>query len=319
MSEAGGLPQTKPKNISLNWTRRKIGRVIKNQSLVLGAAIITIVLIFAFILPAFVTTNPLGQNLPNRLRPPVWLAKAMPEHPLGTDQLGRDILSRLMMGTRVSLGIGVGGVLLSAVFGVMMGMASGYFGGRIDTAIQRVVELQMAFPFIIIALIVMAFLRATPGRLMIVFGFTGWVIYARIIRGVTLSVRQRQFVEAAVGTGGSPLYIIRRHVLPNIINTAIVLATLELSVLIYAEAAISFLGIGIQPPTPSLGVMLGEGRVYLSNAWWLATLPGLVLMFLILGVNFLGDGLREALDPNLAGSSSNTRFILPINKEAKYG
>lgn len=305
MVELKVLWRVASQNIWLNWKRRKIGRFIQNQSWVLGIVILAIILGFAFVLPLFVPTDPLGQNLPNRLRPPIWLAKGTPEHPLGTDQLGRDILSRLMMGTRISLTIGVGGVLLSALFGVMMGTISGYLGGRTDMVIQRVVELQMAFPFIVIALIVMAFLQATPGRLIVVFGFTGWVIYARIIRGVALTVRQREFVEAAVGTGGSHLHIMRRHILPNIINTAIVLATLELSVLIYAEAALSFLGIGIQPPTPSLGVMLGEGRVYLSNAWWLATLPGLVLMVLILGVNFLGDGLREVLDPTLSTSRLN--------------
>jgi ABC-type dipeptide/oligopeptide/nickel transport system permease subunit len=182
-------------------------------------------------------------------------------------------------------------------------MISGYFGGRVDQLIQRYIEIQMAFPFIVIAIIVMAFIPATPATIMIVFMFTGWIIYGRVIRGVTLAVRESEYVQSALVTGGGPPRIIYRHILPNIVGTAIVLATLELPVLILAEATLSFLGIGIRPPTPSLGSMLSDGRVYLSNAWWLATLPGLMLMFLAMGFNFLGDGLREVLDPTLRGFS----------------
>ena len=295
----------KPQISWVLWIRRKVGVLWEPPRLALGVALVSIVLIFAYVLPLFFGTDPFVQNLPARLTPPVWLPKGVIEHPLGTDQLGRDILSRLMMGTRISLQIGLGAVAVSAIFGTAMGMISGYSGGWVDAVIQRWAELQMAFPFIAIALILMAFIRGTPLTIVLVFSFTGWPIYGRMIRGVTLAVRQREFVEVAESIGGLDAHIVYHHILPNIINTAIVLATLELSVLIFAEAALSFLGIGIQPPTPSLGVMLGEGRVYLSNAWWLATLPGLVLMFLTLGVNFLGDGLREALDPTLTESPIN--------------
>ena len=288
------------------WIRKIVLVLWEHPRLGLGVALASIVLLFAYVLPLYYTTDPFVQNLPSRLSPPVWL-KGVIEHPLGTDQLGRDILSRLMMGTRISLQIGIGAVAVSAIFGTAMGMISGYLGGWVDTIIQRWVELQMAFPFIVIALILMAFIRGTPWTIVLVFSFTGWPIYGRMIRGVTLAVRQKEFVEVAKSIGGLNTHILYHHILPNIINTAIVLATLELSVLIYAEAALSFLGIGIQPPTPSLGVMLGEGRVYLSNAWWLATLPGLVLMIITLAVNFLGDGLREALDPTLTESPNQLR------------
>lgn len=276
----------------------------KNRSLSLGLLVFLLIATGAILGPSLHQVDPVRQDIRHRLMPPAWLPGGSWDHPLGTDQLGRDILSRLMYGARISLAIGFGAVVIPGTYGTILGLVSGYFGGVADTLIMRICELQMAFPFIVLAIIIMAFLSPSPAKIVIVFSITGWVIYGKLVRGLALSLKGREFVEAARAIGCSDARIMFRHILPSVLPSAIVLGTLELSVMILTEAALSFIGIGVQPPTPSWGLMLAEGRNYLSNAWWLATFPGLALMVTVLGVNLMGDGLRDQIDPTLRGSGN---------------
>lgn len=233
--------------------------------------------------------------------PPFWYSEANPSYLLGTDQLGRDVLSRLMYGSRVSLIVGICGVAISVVIGVALGLVSGYVGGATDAIISRVLDTFMAIPFILLALAVVGVLGPRHGSglitLITVLGVTGWVTFARVIRGESLSVKRREFVDSARSIGQTDLQIILRHVLPNIVASVIVLATLQIATVIIAESSLSFLGLGVQPPTVTWGLMLSEGRDHLATSWWLATLPGLAITLTVLGVILLGDWLRDILDP----------------------
>lgn len=287
--------------------KRALGFVVKstiselkrNRTLTIGVIVLSLITLYALLAPPLLKLDPISQNLPKRLTPPIWLQGGDSQYVLGTDQLGRDILARLTYGIRMSLAIGVGSVILGGTLGVTLGMISGYIGRFVDIVIMRVAELQMAFPFMILAIIVMALFEPSPLKIVLVFTMTSWPVYARIVRGVALSLREEAFILAERALGASQPYMIIRHILPNILPYGIVLASLELSIMIITEGALSFIGVGIQPPTPYLGVMLSEGRKYLTTAWWLATFPGIVLMILILGANFLGDGVRDTVDPTL--------------------
>lgn len=279
--------------------KNTISELKRNKTLTIGVIVLSLITLYALLAPPLLKLDPISQNLPKRLTPPIWLQGGDSQYILGTDQLGRDILARLTYGIRISLAIGVGSVILGGTLGVTLGMMSGYIGRFVDIVIMRVAELQMAFPFMILAIIVMALFEPSPLKIVLVFTMTSWPVYARIVRGVALSLREEAFILAERALGASQPYIIIRHILPNILPYGIVLASLELSIMIITEGALSFIGVGIQPPTPSLGVMLSEGRKYLTTAWWLATFPGIVLMILILGANFLGDGVRDTVDPTL--------------------
>jgi len=211
--------------------------------------------------------------------------------------LGRDVLSRLIYGTRVSLVVGFTAVALSAVLGVAIGLVSGYLGGVVDTVFMRIVDAWLAFPFLLLAIAIVAMLGPGLDNIVLALVITGWVVYARLVRGETLSLREREFVLSARGLGVSRPMIMIQHVLPNVLAPVVVVATLELGVVIVTEASLSFLGLGAGTATPSWGGMLADGRAYITVAWWLATLPGLAIFLLVLAVNVLGDGLRDALDP----------------------
>lgn len=249
--------------------------------------------------PQIAPWDPGRQMLIKRLRPPVWEARGLAEHPLGTDHLGRDILSRIVYGGRISLGVGLSAVTLSGLIGVSLGLLAGFHGGRTDAFIMRVVDVFLAIPYILLAMGVVFALGPSLLNVILVMAVTRWVQFARIVRADVLSIREREFVSGARARGNRSMRLLLRHVLPNALTPIIVVATLELAFMIIYESALSFLGLGVQPPTPTWGWMLADGRNYIATAWWLATLPGLAIMLTVLAVNLLGDWLRDTLDPRL--------------------
>jgi peptide/nickel transport system permease protein len=265
----------------------------------IGALIVGLVILVALAAPLLATRDPIEQDLIDVLKPPAWQAGGSRANPLGTDHLGRDVYSRLVYGARISLVIGVAAALIGAVFGVGAGLVAGYYGGRVDAAIMRIVDLNLAFPLILLALAVVAILGPSMRNLIVVMAITTWMIYARVVRGVSLGLREREFVQAARSIGARDDRIIVRHILPNVFAPVVVIWTLEVARVILMESALSFLGLGVPPPTPTWGRMLAEGRDYLTVAGWIATFPGLAIMVTVLGINFLGDGLRDLLDPRL--------------------
>jgi ABC-type dipeptide/oligopeptide/nickel transport system permease subunit len=216
---------------------------------------------------------------------------------LGSDQLGRDILSRLIYGCRTSMLLAVAGVALAAVLGVLVGLISGYFSARLDALIMRVADVQLSFPYLLLAIAFMALLGTRLSNLILVLVLRSWVVYARLVRVSVLSLREREFVTSARALGAGDWRIVFRHIAPNVAAPAIVVSTLQLAELIIVESSLSFLGLGVQPPIPSWGTMVSQGREYISTAWWLVTLPGLAIVLTVLGTNLFGDALRDVLDP----------------------
>jgi peptide/nickel transport system permease protein len=264
-----------------------------------GALIVGLVIVAAVAAPLLATTDPIDQDLSVALKPPFWLEDGSLAHPLGTDHLGRDVYSRLIYGAQISLTISVMAAMLGAAVGVAAGLVAGYHGGRLGAVIMRIVDLNLAFPLILLALAVVALLGANLRNLVIVMTITTWMIYARVVRGLTLSLREREFVQAVRALGAHDARIVARHILPNVLAPVLVIWTLEVARVILMESALSFLGLGVPPPTPTWGRMLAEGRDYLTVAGWISIFPGLAIMLTVLGINFLGDGLRDLLDPQL--------------------
>lgn len=236
---------------------------------------------------------------PIKITPGSGLQSPGREYPLGTDVLGRDVLSRLLHGARISLRVGLVSVGIAAVLGTTLGLLAGYHGRWLDLGVMRLIDLLLAFPNILLALTIIAILGPSIFNLMIAVGISATPGYARLVRGSVLSAKENVYVEAAVAVGCSDRMIIWRHILPNVLAPVIILATLGMAGAILTGAALSFLGLGVQPPTPEWGVMLSDGRNYLRKAWWITTFPGMAIMVTVLAINMLGDGLRDALDPRL--------------------
>ena len=266
-----------------------------------GLAFVAGLFVVAAAAPALAPHDPVRQSLRVRLKPPTLEGADGFAHPLGTDHLGRDVLSRTMHGARVSLIIGFAAVVVGSVVGATLGIVAGYRRGWLDTVVMTLADAQLAFPFILLAIGIIAVLGPSFPTLVVVVGLSGWMTYARVLRAQVLVLRSREFVDAIHGLGGSTARIVLRHILPNVLSSLVVIATLELARAIVLEATLSFLGLGIQPPTPSWGGMIHEGREYLDSAWWISTFPGLVLMLTSLVVSRLGDWLRDVLDPTLRG------------------
>jgi peptide/nickel transport system permease protein len=266
-----------------------------------GVVFVGLVATLAIGAPWVAPQDPVRQSLRARLAAPTRAAADEKAHLLGTDHLGRDVLSRMIHGARVSLLVGVAAVVVGGLLGASLGLLAGFRAGWIDSVIMTVADAQLAFPFILLAIGIIAVIGPSFPTLVVVIGLSGWVSYARILRSQVLGLRAREFVEAVHALGGGALRIIVRHVLPNVLSSLVVIATLELARAIVLEATLSFLGLGIQPPTPSWGGMIHEGREYLDSAWWISTCPGLLLMLTSLVVSRTGDWLRDVLDPTLRG------------------
>ena len=266
-----------------------------------GGMIVLLLVIVGLSAPWIAPYDPNSQNLSQALRPPEGLLGA---HLLGTDALGRDILSRLFYGARISLVIAVMVVIISGVVGIALGAISGYFAGTTDFLIQKLVEVVWAFPPLLLAIAIMAFLGQGLENLILALVSQRWIAYCRVSRGQALSLRSREFVDAARSLGARHTRIIVRHIMPNLLPSALVIGTFSMASAIISEAALSFLGLGVPPEIPTWGSMLADGRTYISTSWWLALFPGLCIFFTVLGINLLGDGLRDILDPRLKRSGS---------------
>jgi ABC-type dipeptide/oligopeptide/nickel transport system permease subunit len=249
--------------------------------------------------PLIAPHDPVSVDIRHRLAPPAWMAGGTADHLLGTDQVGRDLFSRMIYGGRVSLLIGVAAVLVSSTIGVLLGLAAGYFGPRVDWIIMTLVNVMLTFPFVLLALAVIAVLGPSLVNMVAVLGVADWPLYARVIRVETLAIRERDFITAGRALGMSHLRLIFRQILPNLISIITVIATLQVARVIILESFLSFLGLGVQPPTPAWGNMLGEGRVYMLNSWWIAAFPGLAIFVTTLAINLMGNALRDWLDPHM--------------------
>ncbi len=294
--EAGEEFEVRERRLGLGRVLREL---IRNRAALLGLLILLTVAAAALFAPQISPYDPTIQEITLRLKPPGWTAPEGRMHLLGTDHLGRDILSRLIFGARISLIIGFSAVALAGTLGTLIGLLAGYRGGRVDEFCMRMTDTMLAMPFILLALAVIAVLGPSLRNIIFVLGITSWVSYARVVRAEVLTLRTREFVAAAHALGGGGRRIVFRHLLPNVLTPVIVIATLEVARMIILESALSFLGLGVQPPTPTWGGMLADGRAYLSTSWWLATFPGLSIMLSVLGINLLGDWLRDILDPRL--------------------
>lgn len=276
-----------------------LGRLRKNKTAVAGFFIIVLFLAMALLAPVLAPHDPLEQSLYAKLKPPVWQPGGTWTHALGTDDFGRDLLSRLIYGARVSMAVGVVSVSIALFFGTLAGSLAGFYGGLLDNVIMRFMDLLLAFPSILLAIVIVAFLGPSLQNAMIAIGVVSIPRYARLVRGSVLEEYAKDYVQAARALGAGDGRLIFVHILPNCLAPLIVQTTLGFASAILEAAALSFLGLGAQPPTPEWGAMLANGRALILRAWWAVTFPGLMILFSVLGFNLLGDGLRDALDPRL--------------------
>jgi peptide/nickel transport system permease protein len=265
--------------------------------LLLPAVPVVLAVAAAVAAPWIVPASPTTGELAARLKPPAWQAAALPGRPLGTDLLGRDVLSRLVWGARVSLLIALAATAAGAALGSLIGLVSGYYRGRVDRVVTKLIDIQLAFPFVLLAIAVIAVAGPSIPVLIVVLSIGSWVGHARIVRALVLSLRERDFVTAALALGAGTPRILFRHLVPEILSVIVVLATFDVGRIIILESTLSFLGLGVQPPTPSWGSDLRDAAAYVRQAWWTATFPGLAIMVVVLGINLMGDALRDALDP----------------------
>lgn len=289
----GPLPGT-------DWRRGFAGRFLRSPRIVVGLTLVGVIVGATLLAGVLSPYDPQYVNPRIRLVPPMSFSREATYHLLGTDQSGRDILSRVLFGGRVSLGVAAAAVLLAATTGVVLGILSGYFGGRIDTIVMRIADVQLSIPTILLAIAIAAALGPSLRNLTMVLAVAGWVIFARTVRATTLTLRELNYVEAARCLGASNFRILWRHVLRNAWTPIIVLATQQVALMIILESSLSFIGVGAPVGTPSWGTMVADGRDYvMTNAWWLTAFPGIAISLTVLGINFFGDGMRDVLDPRL--------------------
>jgi len=296
---AASVPRTvKSAPVPETLLHLSLRKLLRHKPVTLGGSVLVLLILAAAAGPLLTPFGYDAQNLTLGVQPPL----STFSHPLGTDQLGRDILSRILYGARITLFVSLVAMLLATVVGVVAGVLSGYVGGITDTIVMRIADVQLSFPYLLLAIAMAALLRPSLLVLIGVLVVRGWVSYARTIRGILLSLKQEAFVSAAVAAGAGPARIAWRHILPNALAPIIVLSSFELAAMMLVEASLSFLGLGVQPPMPSWGSMISQGRDYMYTAWWLTTIPGVMLMVAVLAANHLGDGLRDLLDPRLRNS-----------------
>jgi len=283
------------------WKRVKqfIKELIRCRTAFLGAIIVLSFILIAILAPFVAPHDPLKASIVNRLRPPFWIEGGSSTYLLGADEIGRDILSRIIYGARVSILVGLVTVAISGFLGTLLGSFAGYFRGRFDAILSRFADLLLSFPYLIFAIFLMSIVGPGFFNLIVILCFKSWVNFFRLSRGEMISEKTKEYVEAAQALGESDIKIIFKEILPNIIHSLLVLATLRVGFFIILEASLSFLGLGIQPPTPAWGSMINSGRAYMLSAWWVSTIPGIALLILVLSINLLGEGLRDILDPRL--------------------
>ncbi len=286
-SLAGTLRSARWRRVRLHW-----GGIVP-------ALVLLLIILAAVLAPVITPYDPFAQNIAARLRPPVWQAGGNWTHPLGTDQLGRDTYSRVVFGARISLLVGFASVAISGVMGTLLGLLAGFFAGWVDRVVMRLVDIQLAFPRILLAVTIIAMLGPSVRNMVIVLGISAWMDYARIVRAQVLSVREKEFVLAARCVGLSDSGIMFRHILPNTLSSAIIVASVSVASNIIIESSLSFLGLGVGARAITWGTMLSDARNYIEVQSWLAAFPGLAIMLVVLAVNLLGDWLRDILDPRL--------------------
>jgi peptide/nickel transport system permease protein len=286
---------TKPKS----WRYTRWGRLVREPAGLVGFTILVVLIFAAIAAPAIAPHDPAQTNLRARNTPPSWVAGGSTTNLLGTDPVGRDILSRIIYGARTSLFVGIVATVLGAFVGVTVGLVAGYYGGVVDEVLMRIADLFLVFPFILLAVSIIAVLGAGLTNLIITLVVTGWVQYSRLVRGQVLSLRSVQYVDAARVAGAGDRRIISLHILPNLLSSVVVLGTLEMAFILLTEAALSFLGLGVNPSTITWGTMINDGRNYIYNAWWVITFPGVAILLTVLAINLIGDWLRDILDPTL--------------------
>ncbi len=279
--------------------RRSLRRLWRLKWGLAAALVLLLIVLVTLAAPWLAPYSPVEVDIRHRLGPPAWMEGGKTDHWLGTDQIGRDLLSRMIYGGRVSLLIGVTAVAISSTIGVLLGLAAGYFGAKIDWIIMTLINVMLTFPFVLLALAVIAVLGPSLPNMIFVLGVAGWPIYARVIRAETMALREREFVVAGRALGMSHARIIFGQILPNLVSAITVVATLQIAQVIILESFLSFLGLGVQPPTPAWGNMLGEGRVYMLNSWWIAAFPGAAIFVTTLVINLMGNALRDWLDPHM--------------------
>ncbi len=279
--------------------RRRWRKFVRHPLGVMGGVILLVVFGSAILADYLAPHEPNKQRLVARFKPPVWAPGGSPTYLLGTDNVGRDILSRIIHGSRISLVVGFAAVGVSMLIGVTLGLLSGFLGGRVDATIMALVDIMLAFPQLILAFAMVAVLGPGIGNIILVLGFTGWERYARVVRAEVLALREREFVQAARAIGVPTPKIIFGHIMPNTFSSVIVMATLQTAQAILAEAALSFLGLGTGRTYPSWGQMIALGRDYINIAWWLSTFPGLAILLTVLAINLIGDRIRDVLDPRM--------------------
>lgn len=270
-------------------------------SALLGFLIVLAVVVGALFANWIAPYDPAAQNIPDKLAHP-WLLGGSFQHVLGTDSLGRDLLSRIIFGARISLVIGIAAVAIQATLGVTIGVLAGYYGGWIDAILMRIVDIQLGLPFLILALTIVAVIGPGLRNLIIALGLTGWIVYARTVRAEILVLRELEFVQAAIALGAGGVRVIWRHLLPSLGTSILVISSLQVPRVIVSEASLSYLGLGVVPPTPSWGGMIAEGRDLLGLAWWVAVLPGVAITLTVIGINLVAEFLRDQLDPRSHGS-----------------